>query len=402
MSTYKEKCPICGGTIEVQQGKTFGVCDSCGNTISLSELSRIKSQKERSQIASLVEEKSENEEYSYAFDLNESSELSNKALYEKIELALEAEKWNIANEYCDEILKRNPKDAYAYLYKLLAELRLYKKEDLFSCGKDFTEYENYRLFSRFADEYSLIEIKNYLERSKQKIQEEKLQFIYQTACYTLQRATDEQDYRNVIYYLSQLSGYKDSYVLLKRCSRSIRNIQFKDKLKKVIKTIIIFSIISAIIGAIPLTIIISITSKKNKYDIDKYDIDKIEVSIVSVEKKYNPNESPYTNGCYYIYFDYQIKNETGADIDYIQIIVYYTDNSGKSIGTVTTRFGGSGSYSMNLKSGEKQIHETYMSEHQPEKNQFFTTLYNNDFSKFTVQFKITSVTFSNGEYYYGD
>ena len=43
MAVYKEKCPTCGGQIEIKQGEAFGICDSCGNTISLSELSKLKS-----------------------------------------------------------------------------------------------------------------------------------------------------------------------------------------------------------------------------------------------------------------------------------------------------------------------------------------------------------------------
>lgn len=394
MSTYKEKCPICGGTIEIQQGKTFGICDSCGNTISLSELSRIKSQKGRNQDSSLAEGKSEGEEYSYAFDLDESSELSFDELYKKIDLALEAEKWNIANEYCDEILKRNPKDAYAYLYKLLSELRLYKKEDLASCGKDFTEYENYRLFSRFADEYIKAEIQNYADCNSQQIQEENLEKMYKAACDIANSAQSITDYKNANFYFANLKGYKDSDARLEKCQQSILLLQTKEKRKKTIKFSIIFSVIAIVL----LSIVIAVTAKKNKYDVAK-----IEVSIVNVEKKYNPNESPYINGCYYIYFDYKIKNGTGADIDYIKVTAYYTDKNGKSIGNVSTEFGGYySSSSMDLKANSEQTHETYLSENQPEKNKFFSQLYETDFSTFSVTYKITYVRFSDGKSYSGN
>lgn len=390
MAIYKEKCPICGGTIEIQQGKTFGVCDSCGNTISLSELSRIKSQKGKNQTASLVDQKSEGEEYSYAFDLDESSELSNKALYEKIELALETEKWNIANGYCDEILKRNPKNAYAYLYKLLAELRLYKKEDLTYCGKDFSEYENYRLFSRFADEYIKTEIQNYADCNNQQIQEENLEIMYIAACELASRATSITDYKNANVYFSNLKGYKDSDARFEKCQQSIILLKAKEKRKKTIKFAIIFSVIAIVL----LSIVIAVAAKRNKYDVAK-----IDVSIVNVEKKYDPNASFYTNGCYYIYFDYKIKNGTGADIDYIKVTAYYTDNNGKSIGSVSTEFGGYYSLSMDLKSNSEQTHETYISENQPEKDKFFSQLYEADFSAFSVAYKITYVSFSDGKIY---
>ena len=152
MAVYKEKCPTCGGQIEIKQGETFGICDSCGNTISLSELSKLKSKKYNPPVETTKKSTDDDFEYDSAFDVDESTELSYEELCEKIELALETEEWYIANEYSDEILRRDPKNAYAYLYRLLSDLHLYKKEDLASCGKDFSDYENYRLFSRFADE----------------------------------------------------------------------------------------------------------------------------------------------------------------------------------------------------------------------------------------------------------
>ena len=144
MAVYKEKCPTCGGQIEIKQGETFGICDSCGNTISLSELSKLKSKKYVPPVETTKKSTNEDIEYDSAFDVDESTELSYEELCEKIELALETEEWYIANEYSDEILRRDPKNAYAYLYRLLSDLHLYKKEDLASCGKDFSDYENYR------------------------------------------------------------------------------------------------------------------------------------------------------------------------------------------------------------------------------------------------------------------
>lgn len=390
MAVYKEKCPTCGGQIEIKQGETFGICDSCGNTISLSELSKLKSKKYNPPVETTKKSTDDDFEYDSAFDVDESTELSYEELCEKIELALETEEWYIANEYSDEILRRDPKNAYAYLYRLLSDLHLYKKEDLASCGKDFSDYENYRLFSRFADEYILIEINNYLDCNKQKIQEENLEEMYKTACSIFKQASTIKEFSNASCYFSNLKGYKDSDSLLEQCTLSIQNLQTKEKQQKLKKKIIIFSII----GAILLAILIGVVANKNKYDVER-----IEIAITNVEKKYDPYASPYINGCYYIYFDYEIKNKTGADIDYIEIVTYYTDSSGKSIGTVTTSFGGYYSSTMSLKAKTSQTHETYISENQPEKNQFFTTLYNSDFSDFTVTYKVVSVEFSDGKHY---
>ena len=388
MAVYKEKCPTCGGQIEIQSGETYGVCDSCGNAISLSELSRLKIQRYEAERVTRATDAVL--EYDAVFNIDEGRWLSNEELYEKIDLALETEEWTIASDYSNELLRRDPKNARGYLYKMLSEMHLYKKEDLAECGRDFGEYENYRLFFRFADDDLLGEINNYLENSRRKIEEERLECIYQKASLTFRQASTVDDFSVAVYYFSLIKGYKDSDDLLKKCTRSISIIQAARKKAKLKKKIIIFSII----GAILLAILIGVISKSAKYDVNR-----IEISMKNVRKEYDPDASPYTNGCYYIRYDYEILNGTGADIDYIEIEACFTSASGVSIGSITGTIG-SYSSSMNLKAGERRTYARYISENQPEYNDFFRTLYNESFSSFKIEFKIKYVSFSDGEYYW--
>ena len=97
-----------------------------------------------------------------------------------------------------------------------------------------------------------------------------------------------------------------------------------------------------------------------------------------------------------------MENGTGVDVDYMEVTVYFSDVGGKVLGNIKTSFGGYYSSSMNLLSGGVQTYEIYISENQPEKNEFFTTLYNLKFSDFVITYKITSVSFSDGENYFSD
>ena len=143
--------------------------------------------------------------------------------------------------------------------------------------------------------------------------------------------------------------------------------------------------------------VISLVAKKAKHNVSK-----ISISLISLQADYDPNASPYINGCYYVYLDYKLINNTGAEIDYITVDTYFKDKSGRLLGTVKAEFGGYYSSSMQLQVGESQTHQIYISESQPARNEFFTTMYNSKLSDFTVTFKIKSVSFSDGEHYFSE
>lgn len=174
MAVLKERCPNCGGTIILLPNASVGECDYCGMTYSLSELQKIKDAiNEGQQIAKANDcDFDENVSYESALDTSEADEISIDELCKKSEIALESEQWQIANSFSDEILRRNPKFAKAYLYKLLAEHRVFRKEELANLKKPFDDSGNYRLLIRFADVYLKSEIENYSETVKARHQAE--------------------------------------------------------------------------------------------------------------------------------------------------------------------------------------------------------------------------------------
>ena len=58
-------------------------------------------------------------------------------LLERAFMFLEDKNWQSANEYFEKVLDQDPKNAQAYLGKLLAELRCDKKEHLKDCHEPF-------------------------------------------------------------------------------------------------------------------------------------------------------------------------------------------------------------------------------------------------------------------------
>lgn len=81
-------------------------------------------------------------------------------LLERAFMFLEDGEFDSADEYCEKVLDQDPKCARAYLGKLMAELKVRKKEDLTNCEQPFDDSNNYNKALRFADEKLAQGLKN--------------------------------------------------------------------------------------------------------------------------------------------------------------------------------------------------------------------------------------------------
>lgn len=79
---------------------------------------------------------------------------------------LEDGDWSSANKYCEKVLDIDPENAYAYLGKLLSELRVKKLESLKDQKEPFDYSKNYQKAIRFADKKLKSTLKGYVENSK--------------------------------------------------------------------------------------------------------------------------------------------------------------------------------------------------------------------------------------------
>ena len=368
MTVYKEKCPTCGGNIEIKQGEIFGICDSCGNTISLSELSKLKSKKYISPVETTKRETDEDIEYDSAFDVDESSGLSYEELYEKIELALETEEWYIANEYSDEIIRRDPKNAYAYLYKLLSELHLYKKEDLVNVKNPFDDSDNYRLLIRFADAYLKFEIEKYNQLVKENYQARTLEVQYQALCDKMESARTEKDYQDLANRFYRLGNYKDSKKFADEYLKKFNQIQINAKRKKIFIGIVILGIILSIIS-VPLF-------KKASY--------RAELFSVEVTDKVNVDYDDYTAD---FVFKFNIINDSRHNANYLEGYITISDAEGTVLVSGAPWFRGV------ISSKNSNYHELSF---ELNRSTATTRLWNTDFSDLVIKYRITEIHFDNG------
>ena len=86
-------------------------------------------------------------------------------LLKRVELFLEDEEFDRADDFCEQVLNINPESAEAYLYKLLVEYKCRTKNDLHLASRSLLESKNYSKVLRFGDE----ETKQFLETAEQEI-----------------------------------------------------------------------------------------------------------------------------------------------------------------------------------------------------------------------------------------
>lgn len=133
-----------------------------------------------------------------------------KVLLERAFMFLEDGDWDKADIYCESVLDQNPKCAEAYLGKLMAEVKIRKKEDLSKAKEPLDQSDNYRKVMRFADE----SLRERLSNAKEVQHNEQL-YAEAMACMTA--ASDEEAYRNAAQKFYSLGGYKDASAHREQC-----------------------------------------------------------------------------------------------------------------------------------------------------------------------------------------
>ncbi len=154
---------------------------------------------------------------------------STDALLKRTELFLEDGDWATANAYCDSILDAEPENPYAYLYKLMAELKVKKVEELKDLNVPFDDKSNYSKVLRFADEELAAEITGFVKEIKDRIENQRLQKIYDEAKAVMDAADTEEKYLLAARQFSQCSTYKDTANLILTCTEKAEESRIREE-----------------------------------------------------------------------------------------------------------------------------------------------------------------------------
>ena len=158
------------------------------------------------------------------------SENANVApLLERVFLFLEDGKWQDANIYCEKVLDIDPKNAEAYVGKLMAELNVGKRQQLADCKEPFNDSENFAKVIRFGDEKTESEMRGYIAHINERNENERRMSIYKDAMTALNSAYSEDEYYAIINKFRSIHGYKDSDEHIAFCERRIEEIREKQE-----------------------------------------------------------------------------------------------------------------------------------------------------------------------------
>ena len=91
-----------------------------------------------------------------------------QALIDRGFMALEDKDWNGADAFFEQVLNFDAKIAEAYLGKLLADLKLSKKEELYGYSRPFDTNGNYQKAIRFGTDELKAELSEYCLHAKEK------------------------------------------------------------------------------------------------------------------------------------------------------------------------------------------------------------------------------------------
>lgn len=151
-----------------------------------------------------------------------SSRTDVEPLLKRVTIFLESGDFENADIYCEKVLDLDPENAYAYLYKMLVDLRIKTVEGLKSLEAPFVNNPNYQKATRYADDALLQTLTDIAKNLEAEI----LESEYQRAVLVLKKATTISRVVEVSQVLNGISGYKDADTLLANLYVSLQaNIQ---------------------------------------------------------------------------------------------------------------------------------------------------------------------------------
>ena len=135
----------------------------------------------------------------------------------RVALFLEDGKWQDANIYCEKVLDQDPKNAEAYLGKLMAELQVKTRKELANCDEPFDNSENYAKVLRFGNEALEKEMRGYIAHINDRNEQARLTRLYNKAKSTMNAANTEGAFKAAAETFASISGFGDSDALAKEC-----------------------------------------------------------------------------------------------------------------------------------------------------------------------------------------
>lgn len=184
------------------------------------------------------------------------------SLLERAFMFLEDGDWQRADGFCEQVLNQDPKNARAYLGKLMAELKVCKKEALKDYPEPFDTRNSYQKALRFGDERLKVELTGAVTHIRERNEEARKEGIYGEALFWMQ----SKKYTDAKGLFDSISGYRDAKAKSMICAQKVEEARIaKEKAaKKRKKAIAIVALIIAVCAALVI-VLTSVIIPNQKY-----------------------------------------------------------------------------------------------------------------------------------------
>ena len=154
--------------------------------------------------------------------------ITTDSLLKRAEIMLMDGNFSDAREKCDNVLDADPTNAKAYLFKLMAALRVQRQDDLANCSQPFNNNNFYLKALQFGDEETKTKLVGYIDHINERNRMEYLKGTYSKADLIMANASTKDDYYQAIELYKSISDYEDSNERVKECLRKIEEIKAEE------------------------------------------------------------------------------------------------------------------------------------------------------------------------------
>ena len=150
------------------------------------------------------------------------------AIIDRAFIVLEDKEWQKADDLLERALNIEPRNARAYIGKLLVKLEISSEDALPTKASEsniesLAEYKDYEKALRFADSEYRAVLEGYERDRRQAVLERQ----YQKAVAEIKQVWDEGAFNRLASTFVSLSGYKDSSALAEKCRENALEIQYQ-------------------------------------------------------------------------------------------------------------------------------------------------------------------------------
>lgn len=132
-------------------------------------------------------------------------------------LFLEDGDWQEADAYCEKVLDVDPENAQAYLGKLMAELKVRRRDELKNCAEPFDGSGNYQKAFRFGDASLKEQLSGCIAFISERNETARKTGIYNDAAKAMNSAGTEAQFNDAAAKFRSISGFKDADALAEEC-----------------------------------------------------------------------------------------------------------------------------------------------------------------------------------------